>query len=918
MSKKPSKPRVARASVVKKISDPLQSNDASAESSTRGRDKESAQPPGKTDEATEDEAPIRLESNEPASTAAAPDPAAAGQLPDESTKASEPSALEPVRRVQAKAIVPATPVEESPPPDATSADAASTPGPLPTSEPPATVPVSAPVSAAAITAGAAQTGTLQPVGGAAGDASNHSSQPPSQPPSPKIDLQQLLAPLATPIQPVESNPLYGVSAVLVAAAIMLLPLAYLLLVGAVLAASLIWLAAGVTSGVGFFVFHLLPSLFGLLFVFFLIKPFLAPPEWSSVKFSLDREREPRLFAFVEQVAKAVGAPPPVRIDVASDANASASFRQGMGSFFAGDDLVLTIGLPLAAAMNVRELTGVLAHEFGHFTQKSGMRLQFLIRYINYWFERVVAERDAWDARLDYWIDVLPGRLAAIPWLLKLCVFLSRLVLSLLLKAAAFLSSHFSRQMEFDADRHQLRLCGTDSFIQCEYELRFLGAAQSFAFQDIQQSWTEGRLSDDWPALVVANIDWFRRKPEAVDFIRKDVQEAKTAWWDTHPASAERIAMAQREAAGGQFHVQAPARLLFNDFGGLCKAVSLDFYRELIEEEITASNLVPAAQLYQEQVATIEARETLLRFFQGKVLGRHEIFLPDNTEQPVPEFAAGLRGVRSYREQMLLGLERLSTAVQRFSDADDRVRQLSIAVILQDCGFRFDPKAFELPSSKRAVILHHKEQAANERKRELQRLEEHLQDGRNRMVLALRLLHNPEMAARIDDIESLRQRTANFLAIMKSLEAIWPQVLRLREAYNMLGALLGICEEGDGGKEVIQQIERISNVCYDSLQFILNAMNAVSYPFSHAKGNISIAAFLLKESPDKTNPIEVLLASEQAVEQLVELYYRLFSQMAVAAETVESTIGLDPLPTPKDETQLTDEERAALEQQAIRF
>jgi Zn-dependent protease with chaperone function len=36
-------------------------------------------------------------------------------------------------------------------------------------------------------------------------------------------------------------------------------------------------------------------------------------------------------------------------------------------------LVLVIGLPLAAGMSMRQVAGVLAHEFGHFAQGAGMR-----------------------------------------------------------------------------------------------------------------------------------------------------------------------------------------------------------------------------------------------------------------------------------------------------------------------------------------------------------------------------------------------------------------------------------------------------------------------------------------------------------------------------------------------------------------
>jgi hypothetical protein len=61
---------------------------------------------------------------------------------------------------------------------------------------------------------------------------------------------------------------------------------------------------------------------------------------------------------------------------------------GIAQVYLGNDLVLTIGLPLVAGFNLREFAGVLAHEFGHFSQGVGMRISYVIRSISFWFTRV--------------------------------------------------------------------------------------------------------------------------------------------------------------------------------------------------------------------------------------------------------------------------------------------------------------------------------------------------------------------------------------------------------------------------------------------------------------------------------------------------------------------------------------------------
>ena len=144
-----------------------------------------------------------------------------------------------------------------------------------------------------------------------------------------------------------------------------------------------------------------PTVAGVAVTFFLLKPLFAKAPAAVERLHLDRVAEPVLFAFVERLCTMLGAPAPTRIDIDLRANASASLRRGWRSLLSRD-LVLTIGLPLATSLNVRQFGGVLAHEFGHFSQHAGMRLYFLIMTIRHWFARVAYERDEWDADLESW------------------------------------------------------------------------------------------------------------------------------------------------------------------------------------------------------------------------------------------------------------------------------------------------------------------------------------------------------------------------------------------------------------------------------------------------------------------------------------------------------------------------------------
>ena len=196
-----------------------------------------------------------------------------------------------------------------------------------------------------------------------------------------VQWRKLIGGLAGKIEPVPVGYGYRLGLLLVAATMIVLPIIYIALI-ALAGYGVYWYAI---NAVGMFqavrgravivvlVAYLGPLVAGVILVFFMIKPLFARRQVTFHPLSVSRGEQPLLFAFVERLCDVVGAPKPSRIDVDTNVNASASFREGWWGFIR-KDLVLTIGLPLVAGMDLRMLTGVLAHEFGHFAQGTGMRL----------------------------------------------------------------------------------------------------------------------------------------------------------------------------------------------------------------------------------------------------------------------------------------------------------------------------------------------------------------------------------------------------------------------------------------------------------------------------------------------------------------------------------------------------------------
>src|SRR5262245_6540464 len=417
--------------------------------------------------------------------------------------------------------------------------------------------------------------------------------------APHLVLQEILQAFRGDVPPVRRTVAYHIGILVLTVAMLVLPALYLALVAAVAyllyyhATTHLAVVGAMRSWWALLFLYIGPLVVGAILLFFLVKPLFARRSRAHKLRTLQVWEAPLPCALVTLVARAVGAPEPKRIDVDCQANASASFGGVLGLVFRGD-LVLTVGLPLVAGLSVQQLAGVIAHELGHFSQGAGMRLNYVVRSVNGWLARVVYERDDWDESLVRGCEQ-GDRLAIFLYLALFCIWLTRWALWLLMVIGHALSCFMLRQMEYDADRYEARLAGTEAFVETSRKVLLLELATSGAYGLAHESWNKAaRLPDDLSTLILAIADSI--PPAELRKIEEVLENSTTGLFDTHPAHAERLASARREGAPGVFHLEGPATQLFKDFPKMSRAVTLDFYREVIGKRVRHDALVPAAAL----------------------------------------------------------------------------------------------------------------------------------------------------------------------------------------------------------------------------------------------------------------------------------------------------------------------------------
>lgn len=704
------------------------------------------------------------------------------------------------------------------------------------------------------------------------------------------------------------GPLYHAGLAVVAFAMILLPVIYVGLIG-LAAWAVRWHAVEHTGllkagRIGFFI-YIAPLIGGGIMVLFMIKPIFAGRPKRERPLKLKPENEPLLFDFVRRICLAVGAPVPREIHVDSDVNASAGFRHGIWSM-AGSDLVLTIGLPLAAGLTPRQFAGVLAHEFGHFAQGAGMRLSFVVRSINSWFARVVYERDAWDAHLSAWT----GELGALVLLAHLFLWVSRRILWCLMIAGHAISCFLLRQMEFDADRYEAWLAGSDCFEATMRRITALGASHQIALGRLSDAWAEGRLADNLPAMVNATFQGL--SPDVLKKIDKHIAETETGLMQTHPADKDRIANARRLGQPGLFQpgplgangAEGSAAMLFSNFAELAKLATLRFYKANLGEKVQKENLFPTEELMGRHNVQEQGQKATQRFMQGTASPLFALPLPNPLPPAGPDAARQLADLRArWMERM----PQMRESFRRYDRSDTHTVHLLQAKALLSAKVSFDPKVFKLPFADLGNV-NEKRRLENE---DRQRLEPDLRAffdlTAQRMAAALALLaaappDNPERARLAAD-------AARALPPFAALCPLLPELLKLRDTNAALLALVQHLEGQEQNQDLIRILRLEMGNAHRAMIDVFNRLGEMAYPFEHAKGPITLRMHALEKLPDAENLGEVLDAGHRLLDRVYSVHFRLLGQLALAAEAGERLAGLEPLPEPPPEPD-EDEEKGA--------
>ena len=714
---------------------------------------------------------------------------------------------------------------------------------------------------------------------------------------------ELLEAVSTPTPAEQATGKYKLLMSLAIIMLLVTPTAYLFLtLGGAIAwlAHLLFHANLLGGGLWGIVFYVVPAITGPFVIAFLVWPLFMKTAPVRLPRKIKREAEPFLYEYVDTLCDSLGAPRPAEIRLNCDVNAYASFSGGAWGMFS-NRLTLTIGLPLVYGLSLPQLTGVLSHEFGHFSQRSGMRFSYLIRVLTNAVSNAAFGADP----IRDWLRerrMSSGALGQCFWFgVSIGAWIARALMTWLALATNTLSSALVRQMEFDADRVEARVVGPDVFVESQKRIPRLAIAEQFALNDLETFYSEGRLVDDFPRLIATNIDQIDKKIDKA--VAKMQKEKQTRLFDSHPSDRERIQNARRIRTKPAFHVpdkllRARASILFRNIGLVSRGASYEFYRQALGPKLKKEELHPFEEMLKRRADEIEASKALTRFFRVEIPAMFPIPISSEALRPARDIDRVTKQLKHDRREMQQELKRYRTLVDAYENAEDCQMNASAAVSMMSIGVAVKGKSFNLQSSQRYDVeqtLNLAETAVGNISGKMLPFES---AAGSRLSSALRLfaydrfragMPKGDQEAGIGPLIEAAVATAELMGHLRPIRLICHRVV----------VVFSHIEGNEQNYDFIQTLLSLVESLQNSLHDLYWEMGGHDYPFDHATKYATIQTYVLPELPDKQDISGMLYAAQQAFSRLATLQLRVFAHLTQAAERVEVHLGLDPIPDPEE-------------------
>lgn len=321
---------------------------------------------------------------------------------------------------------------------------------------------------------------------------------------------------------------------------------------------------------------------GLIVLSFLLKfLFKAHRVDRSGLYEIKKADEPQLFALLESLVRETGTRMPRRVYLSSDVNASVFYDSGFWNLFLPVRKNLNIGIGLVNALTKEEFRCVLAHEFGHFSQKTMWLYLYAYRFEHITYN-LLYDNESYEQNVRAFANTSHVFNLFTTMALGIVKFMQETlkVEFLAMKKAAM---GLSREMEFDADAIAVQVAGVEASKSALLRLDFA----NFAYQSVSGFYRQLASKKQKGKNLFSDYLFAMRLMESeLGLKRSGVPQPKGTQsqqrlyvkdlWSSYPTTEERIEQMEKRGDKVSLTENTPASTFF---------VNLQRYEEKITDKL---------------------------------------------------------------------------------------------------------------------------------------------------------------------------------------------------------------------------------------------------------------------------------------------------------------------------------------------
>lgn len=372
--------------------------------------------------------------------------------------------------------------------------------------------------------------------------------------------------------------------------ILLFVLSYILLFGCIIALALLCIYFGIlimfTSklsvlaiGVGICLIS-----FGIINLFFFIKFGFSLPnnDQDSELVEISENQEKELFSMIKEIAEKIGTSLPNKVYVNYEVGASAFYYSNFWSMFFPAKKNLMIGLGLVNSVTKEELKAIIAHELGHFSQRS-MKIGSYIHQVNTIIHHMLYDDIIREKQIQSWANFS----SLFSFFVPLTNKLFQTIIWILKQVYIIVNKNYSklsREMEFHADEIAISITGYLPLQNSLLRMNFIEMCSDNVIEFYNNHITNGyqskNLLKDHRALIhffttrenikiVNNLPHFKL-PEKTKLKIEDT-------WSSHPTIEERIQRMEKIGIGKEYFPDKMAKEWFSNLQEIENQVTINSF-----------------------------------------------------------------------------------------------------------------------------------------------------------------------------------------------------------------------------------------------------------------------------------------------------------------------------------------------------